>query len=191
MIIREKILLAVVVVFILFRVIFPHPNHVFVDVSMKFIINDTSLATIAMDWEMDEENSSLILEHYDENSNGAFDKNELLKAQNYFNSNLIKNVSLTYGLKFIEPEAVERFNMIIVNDKKIFYSFEIPCDLHVKDLKKKELTILVHDATMEIGFKLNKDRIKVTQNEKIRGVITFRAIDNIDAAVFRFRRITN
>lgn len=188
MIIKEKILLTSAFLFFLFNAICPHPNHVFVDVSMKFIIDDASLVSISMDWEMDEINSELILKHYDENSNGAFDKDELLKAHKYFNSNLIKNVSLTYGLKFIEPEEVKSFNMIIINNKKVFYSFEIPCDLHVKVLKKRELTILVHDATMEVGFKLNKDMIKVSQNEKIEGIINFSTIDNTDVVIFRLKK---
>lgn len=65
-----------------FTSIFAHP-HLFIDVPAKFAINDSGLSGIYTYWKLDEMNSALILDFYDKNNSGKFEKSELIEILKY------------------------------------------------------------------------------------------------------------
>lgn len=161
-----------------------HP-HMFINIAMKLMLSDTGLLCIHTYWEVDEMNSAIILDYYDNNKNGSFDKNELLQILKHTLTTISDVTNISYDLESIETEEIKKFNAVVKNNKKVIYSFVIPCNIHIKELANKEVIILFQDPTMYIAFDLKKDLIQVSHNNNIEGLISYRTIDYNEAVVFQ------
>lgn len=166
---------------------FSHP-HLFIDVSAKFTLNDSGLSGIYTYWKLDEMNSAIIKDFYDKNSNGIFEKNELIEILKITLDNIQNVTSLSYGTKLLSVEKVERFNAVYNSEEKIVYSFFIPCDIPYRELKGKKLTLSFHDPTIYIAFTLKKELIQVSSNKCLIGKVNFREVNYSDAIIFELKR---
>lgn len=184
MILKKTLLLIIV---LSCRIIFSHP-HLFMDASAKFIINDTGLEGIYTYWEMDEMNSTMVMDFYDKNKTGVLDKKELIELLKYTLTNIQKVTTINYGLKFISIDKVTKFNAVLNEKKKLVYSFFIPCAIPYSKLKNKELTFMLSDPSMFIAFVLKKKLIQVNTNDHFKGTIKFRVVDYADAVIFELKR---
>ena len=171
----------------LFTSIFAHP-HLFIDVSAKFAINDSGLSGIYTYWKLDEMNSAIIMDFYDKNNSGIFEKKELIEILKITLVNIQNVTTLSYGTKLLSVEKVEKFNAVLNGEEKIIYSFFIPCNISYKKLKGKKLTLSFSDPTIYIAFKLKKELIQVSTNNFLIGKVHFREVNYSDVVVFELRR---
>lgn len=58
-----------------------HP-HMFIDVSIKFMLNEKSLDGFYVYWKIDEMNSAWIIEEFDKNKSNRFEISEQTKIYN-------------------------------------------------------------------------------------------------------------
>lgn len=161
-----------------------HP-HMFINIAMKLMLSDTGLLCIHTYWEVDEMNSAIILDYYDNNNNGRFEKNELVQILKITLPSICDVINISYGLESIETEEIKKFNAVVKNKETVIYSFVIPCNIHIKELTDKEVIIMFQDPTMYIAFDLKKDLIQVSHNNNIECLFSFRTIDYTEAVVFR------
>ncbi len=164
-----------------------HP-HLFIDVSMKFIISDSGLSGIYTNWSIDEMNSTQMIYYYDMNKSGKFEKKELIEILRFTLPNIQNMTTISWGTHFLNVQKVERFNAIIKNREKIIYSFFIPCNIQYKEIPDKKITVFFEDASMFTAFDLKKDLIQTSSNERIESNITFGKMDYIDTVVLHLKR---
>ena len=167
-----------------------HP-HMFIDVSMKFMLSDSGLAGIYVYWEMDEMNSAWLIDEYDKNKNRIFEKAEQnairseafgnAAGQNYF-------LSLTWGITSLHSVVAEQFSASIKNKSTVVYSFYIPCNIGLRRGMSTQIYLFFEDPTIYIAFTLKKGLIKVSSNDYTEGSISFQKIDYSDAAVLQLKR---
>ena len=183
----DRLYKAFLLLFFFYTSIFSHP-HLFIDVSVKFSINDSGLSGIYAYWKIDEMNSTMIMDFYDKNNSGKFEKSELIEILKYTLINIQNVTSLSYGTKFLSVERVEKFNAVLNSENKIVYSFFIPCDIPFKNLKGEKLTLYFSDPTIYIAFNLKRELIQVSANKYLIGKVGFRVVNHSDAVVFELRR---
>jgi ABC-type uncharacterized transport system substrate-binding protein len=167
-----------------------HP-HMFIDVSLKFMLNDSGLAGLYVCWHLDEMNSAWIIEEYDKNKNGVFDAQEQkdvyreafsnAASENYF-------MSMSWGLEMMDTVKVERFTASVENKRTVVYCFYVPCYLHSNKIRGKDIFLFFDDPSIYIAFDLKKELIQVSTNDHIEGAISFKKIDYSDAIVLQLRR---
>ena len=164
-----------------------HP-HLFIDVAMKFILSDSGLSGIYTYWSIDEMNSAQIIDYYDTNRNGTFEKKELIQILKFTLPNIQDMTTISWGLDFCDLQKVEKFNAVIKNKVTVVYSFFIPCNMRLKEINDKKITVFFEDPTIFIAFDLKKDLIQVSSNEYINSTVTFGKIDYTEAVILHLKR---
>lgn len=161
-----------------------HP-HMFVDVSAKFVLTDSTLAGFHVYWKFDEMNSAIFTDEYDKNGNNQFEPNEVREVekgaflrvadQNYY-------TAFVWDNKFYKIREFEKFNALVGSDGAVRFSYFVPCNFAMEEIVGKEMTLFFEDPSMYIAFTLQKDLIQVSTNEKWLGKITFGNIDYVECA---------
>lgn len=167
-----------------------HP-HMFIDVMSKFMITDTSLAGFYIYWDLDEMNSAMLIEEFDKNGNGRFEKAESEQIEkNAFSYCANQNffITFTWGKKALKLGKVDDFLATVANNSRVRYSFFVPCDIPMKDIYGKEITIFFQDPSMYIAFELNKELIQVSTNKIWENNISFSETDYIQNIILTFNR---
>ena len=164
-----------------------HP-HMFIDISMKYMLNDSGVSGIYTYWDIDEMTSAQIVGCYDKNKNGIFEKQELIQILKCALPTIQNMTTISWGLNFYTIEKVERFNTVIKNKTKVIYSFFIPCSIPLNDIPDGKITVYFEDSTMYIAFTLNKKLIQVSSNKNIVGKIIFGKIDYIETVILHLQR---
>ena len=167
-----------------------HP-HMFIDVSLKFMLSDDGLAGVYVYWDIDEMNSAWIIEDFDKNRNGAFEQNEQkaifaeafskAASDNYF-------MSMTWGLESMDSVDIEQFSASLKNKRTVVYSFYVPCNLRISAMKCRDIYLFFDDPSIYIAFDLKKNLVQASINDHIEGKVTFTKIDYSDAAVLHLAR---
>ena len=164
-----------------------HP-HMFIDVSIKFMLSDSGLAGIYTYWSIDEMNSAQIIDYYDTNRNGTFEKKELIQILKFTLPNIRNMSKVSWGNNPLNLQKVEKFNAVIANKVRIVYSFLIPCNISIKDISDKKIAVYFEDPTIFIAFDFKKDLIQASSNEYIKGNITFGKIDYKETIILHLKR---
>jgi len=165
--------------------VYGHP-HMFIDVSLKFMLNDSGLKGIYVFWDMDEMNSAWIIEEQDKNRNGTFEKNEQIRIYNEAFSNAAAQnhfMRVSWGLKMLETVQAQKFTASIGPGGKVIYAFYVPCKIHLREIADREILVLFDDPTIYIAFTLKKKLVQVSTNNHVKGAIAFKTIDYLDAAI--------
>lgn len=184
----KNILFTIIILFPIFpKHVVAHP-HMFIDVSMKFMLNESGMSGIYTYWKIDEMNSTQLIDYYDKNRNGTFEKNELIQILKFTLPNIQNMTTISWGLNFFDLQKVEKFNANVNNKKNVVYSFFIPCTISVKEISDKKITVYFEDPTIFIAFDLKKDLIQVSSNEHINGTVTFGKIDYIETVILYLKR---
>lgn len=184
---RTKILLSVLG---FYSITAGHP-HMFIDVSLKFVLNDSGLSGFYVYWEMDEMNSAWVIEDHDKNRNGVFEKSEQkdiftksfsnAASQNYF-------MRVSWGLNLLDTSKITKFTAAINMRQFLTYSFYVPCNLHIREIEGKKISVLFEDPTIYIAFTIKKEFVQVSTNDCIEGKIIFKKIDYSDAVIIILQR---
>lgn len=163
-----------------------HP-HIFVDVMAKFILTDSTLSGVNVLWDFDEMTSAPLIEEFDINGNGRFEKQEYLtlerEAFSYAaNSNYF--TVLTWARNLVQINSIKQFTAIILPDKKIRYSFFISLDIKLTDIGNEKVVLFFNDPSMFVAFDLKKNMIQSSENSFWSGEIKFEKQHYYDIVVF-------
>ncbi len=164
-----------------------HP-HMFIDVSAKFVLTDSTLAGFHVYWRFDEMNSAIFTDEYDKNGNNQFEPDEVheiekeaflrVADQNYY-------TAFVWDNKFYKIRKCEKFNVVVGPDGAVRFSFFVPCEFETEEIIGKEMTLFFEDPSMYIAFTLQKDLIQVSTNERWHGKINFGKIDYVECVHLR------
>ena len=131
-----------------------HP-HVIVTYNVAFLLNESGVHGIKMNWDMDEMFSASLIDSFDENRNGKFDKGEIEVIKNEAFSNLQHYHYMTYVYLNNKPNKffpAEDFHASI-KDGIVKYTFTLPVDIKAED-KEKTVAVSVYDESyfMALNF---------------------------------------
>ncbi len=160
----------------------------FIDVSLKYILDDTGVSGMYTYWNIDEMNSAQIIDYYDSNKNGIFEKQELIQILKIALQTIQNMTTISWGIHFYSIERVEKFNAVIKNKTNVVYSFFIPCTIPLDEIPDKKVTAYFDDPTMYVAFTLKKDLIQVSSHKTITGKISFGKIDYIETVILHLQR---
>lgn len=169
---------------------YTHP-HMFIDVMAKFMINDTALSGFYVYWDFDEMNSTMIIDDFDANKNGRFEKVEYQNIKSKAFSYAAKDdyfIAFTWGTKFLSINKVEQFSATIEKRTRVRYSFFIPCKIPLKSLADNHISIFFDDPSMYVAFTLKKEMIQALPNDKWKSTVRFGKLDHIDRIILSFSR---
>ncbi len=115
-----------------------HP-HMFITKQTVFVFNEKGLEGVFVNWEFDEFSSVMISEDFDINKNGKFEANEESEIKkNYFdylkNYNYFTDIEI--DKKPFKVQYIKNFRAFLI-DKKVRYSFFIPCYVAIIKTPKK------------------------------------------------------
>ncbi len=167
----------VLIILFSFNSAFAHP-HLFIESKANFIFTKDHLEGIQVTWIFDEMFSTSMIQDYDENKNGKYDKREINIIKNEAFSNLVNYNYFTYikiNNKKFKIRKVINFNTKIKN-KQITYSFFIPLNIK-KSSKKKIINFSSHDKSYYAAInypKKNPLRITGIPNSKFK----YKIVDN-------------
>lgn len=167
-----------------------HP-HLFIDVSAKFMLTDSTLDCVNVFWELDEMTSAGLIEEFDANRNNRFEKQEYTILENEAfsyaaGSNFFTVV--TWGKNLLRINETRHFVAIILPDKKIRYSFSIPLNIRLPELEQEKLVLFFNDPSMFVAFDLNKKMIQSAENSRWTGTVTFEKENYSDLILLRVQR---
>jgi ABC-type uncharacterized transport system substrate-binding protein len=158
----------------------------FIDINAKFMISDSLLEGFYVYWDFDEMNSAMILEEFDTNGDGRFNKSErasieqsglaTASRQNYY-------TAFTWENNFLKIRKIEKFNASVVNGATVQFSFFVRCDLALEAIANKKFSVFFEDPSMFIAFALNKKKIQTSMSDSWSGNITFEKIDYIECII--------
>ena len=167
-----------------------HP-HLFIDVMAKFMFADSVLSGVHVFWDIDEMSSASLIEEFDLDRNGKFEKTEYDKIyRDVFswaaNSNYFMVV--TWGKKLLKVSGTERFVAVILPDKKIRYTFFVPFGIKLPDIVNEKFVMFFNDPSMFVAFDVNKKMITPAENSGWKGAISFEKEDYNDLIILRVER---
>ena len=168
----------------------PHP-HLFIDVAAKFMITDSTLSMFNVFWDMDEMYSASLIEEFDCNGNNLFERDEYKKIERNAFAYALRSglfIVFTWGKEMLQVNRTEGFAAVIQPNKKVRYSFSIPCNLPLADLEGKEIVVYFSDPSIFIAFDVKKELIQVSTNSLWQGAINFRRKDYSDLIVLTIGR---
>ncbi|MDG5814860.1 DUF1007 family protein [Chitinispirillales bacterium ANBcel5] len=166
-----------------------HP-HLFIDVSARFVINDSGLDGIQVLWEIDDMNSAMMVEHYDRNSDGVFDESERAEIEKVFNNLSMYNYYTTVEVdgRGYDFGRVENFVPSITHQSRIQYAFFIPVSVSFDVKESKEITITFSDPEIYTAFFLDKNLIQATSDESFSTDLSFRTRNFAETIVLEIFR---
>lgn len=167
-----------------------HP-HLFIDVMAKFMLTDSTLSGVNVFWDIDEMTSAGLIDEFDLNRNGRFEKKEYTtlerEAFSYAAQSSFFTV-VTWADNVLRITETRRFVATILSDKKIRYSFFIPFDIKLTDIVNEKVVMFFNDPSMFVAFDLKKEKIQSGQNSRWAGFITFEKEDYYDLIVLNVKR---
>ena len=167
-----------------------HP-HLFIDVSAKFMLTDSTLDCVNVFWDLDEMTSAGLIEEFDANRNNRFEKQEYTTLEKEAFSYAAESnffTVVTWGKNLLRITETRRFVAIILPDKKIRYSFSIPLNIRLPELEHEKLVLSFNDPSMFVAFDLNKKMIPSAENSRWTGTVTFEKEDYSDLILLRVQR---
>jgi ABC-type uncharacterized transport system substrate-binding protein len=136
-------------------------------------------------------NSAVFIEEFDFNANGRFEPDEVgaieqdafaaVAQSNYF-------TAITRDSKGLKIRTVERFSATIRPDKRVRYSFYIPCNLPLDDIAGRDIVVSFEDPTIYVAFTILKDMIQVGSTKRASGSIRFDTSDYVEHIVLNITR---
>ncbi|MFP4014177.1 MAG: DUF1007 family protein [Chitinispirillaceae bacterium] len=162
-----------------------HP-HMFIDVMSKFMVNDSALTGFYVYWDFDEMNSAMLIEEFDKNGNGRFEKEESdLIEKNAFSYSANHNffITFTWDKKALKLNKVDDFLATVANNSKVRYSFFVPCDIPLDDISGKDVTIFFQDPSMFVAFELNRKLIQASSTKEWTSTISFDKMDYLESII--------
>lgn len=163
----------------------------FIDVMAKFMINDTVLTGFHVYWDFDEMNSAMLVEEFDKNGNGRFEKEEYHQIEkNAFSYSANHNffITFTWGKKALKVNKVDNFLATVANNSKVRYSFFVPCNISLDDISGKEITIFFQDPSMFVAFELNRKLIQASSAKRWKSSIRFENMDYLESIIFTVKK---
>lgn len=161
----KKLTLTVIFFFTITITSWSHP-HLFIDVQLDFVISDQGIDGIRHHWTLLKSFSSNIIEKYDRDKDGTFNKSEKNSIYNEVFKNTLKYYYYTYieidGIEYV-AQRINNFDPVI-DSGKVIYNFTIPCRIQAEKVQKN-IEIAVLDKTGYISFALRY--VKDPWNENI------------------------
>jgi ABC-type uncharacterized transport system substrate-binding protein len=167
-----------------------HP-HMFIDVMVKFMLNDTALVGFYVYWDFDEMNSAMLIDDFDRNRNGRFEQSESDTVEREafaYSANSNYFTALTWDKKLLKVHLVSDFLASIQGKSIVRYSFYVPCDIALEDIAGKEVSVFFHDPSIFVAFELKKNLIQVSAHERWDGAIRFGTVDYVERIILTIRR---
>jgi ABC-type uncharacterized transport system substrate-binding protein len=167
-----------------------HP-HLFIDVMAKFMFSDSTLSGVNVFWDIDEMSGASLIEEFDFNHNGSFEKNEYDSLYSDVFSWVAKTnyyMEVTCGNSLVKLTKSERFVASILPDLKVRYAFFIPFNIRITDLINKKLIVLFEDPSMFAAFELKKKMISAGMNSEWKGVVSFEKEEYYDLIVLKVEK---
>lgn len=167
-----------------------HP-HLFIDIMAKFMLTDSMLSGVNVFWDFDEMYSATLIEEFDVNGNGTFEKPEYVNIQKEafsYTANSNYFMVVTWKKNLLQVTETKHFVATILPDKKIRYSFFVPFDIRLSDLADTKLVMSFNDPSMYIAFDLKKKMIQSGRNNVWEGTVSFEKEDYYDLIIFRVKR---
>jgi len=163
----------------------------FIDVMVKFMLTDSTLAGFYVYWDFDEMNSEMLINEFDEDKSKHFDSLEIQKIEtDAFSFSLRSNLFIlfTWEKNVLKIRKMERFNATIQPQSRVRYSFHVPCNIPLEQLLEKNIIMFFEDPSMYIDFNVKKDMIQCTSHDSIISSITFKRQEYIDRIILTLRR---
>lgn len=167
-----------------------HP-HLFIDISAKFMFSDSILSGVNIFWDMDEMYSASLMEEFDLNKNGTFEKSEytsIYKDAFSYAANSNYFMVVTWGENLLRVVETKRFVARILPDKKIRYSFFVPFDIKLQEIADDKLVMFFNDPSMFVAFDLKKKMIQSAQTSQWAGAVSFEKEDYYEIIVLKVKR---
>jgi ABC-type uncharacterized transport system substrate-binding protein len=181
------------VVFLLSVLLVPvsaHP-HLFIDIMAKFMFSDSTLSGVNIFWDMDEMYSASLMEEFDLNKNGTFEKSEytsIYKEAFSYAANSNYFMVVTWGESLLQVAETKRFVARILPDKKIRYSFFVPLNIKLQEIADDKLVMFFNDPSMFVAFDLKKNMITPAENGGWKGTVSFEKEDYYEMIVLKVKR---
>lgn len=178
---KKNIFLTHIFLFFTITGLFGHP-HMFMESSLEFIWNKEKLSGVYVEWIFDQFFSADIINAWDENFDGKFNKTE---TQNVYNNAFI-NLQHYYYFTFIRQQST-RYNPEKTHDFSVWQNNGI---MHYKfyvdlsSFKEEEIFIAIYDYTFFCDIAYSKtDPVKLTYDPKYVKP-KFSIIENKDYPVY-------
>ena len=151
----------ILILFIVFTTIYSklqaHP-HVFIISQISISYNDNGIAGFQINWTFDSMFTEIMLDEYDENSDGEFDKKEIdrlyknafvnLKKSGYFTQIYIEN-------QLVKIKKITTFKASI-NEGKLIYSFFIPINITLHK-SATNINVYCYDESYYMDIMMDED----------------------------------
>jgi len=164
MIKRAAILLLIIVFTTFYSKLQAHP-HVFIISQISISYNDDGIAGFEVKWTFDRMFTQIMLDEYDENSDGEFDKTEVvrlyktafvnLKKSDYFTHIYIEN-------QLVKIKKVTNFKASI-KEGEMLYSFFIPIKIDL-DKSATNINIYCYDDSYYMDIMMDEDAPLLSSN---------------------------
>jgi len=135
---------------------FAHP-HVFIDAQINVHFNNKGICGIGVQWYFDEMFTELMLQEYDTDANGSFDKVEQKRLYDEAFINLEKSDYFTHiyeGNNKVKYNDITGFSVSIDNGQMI-YKFYIPLSIDIPSNSSKIINIYSFDESYYMDMVLS------------------------------------
>ena len=166
-----------------------HP-HLFIDVTGKFLLTDSTVSGFNVFWDIDEMTSAGLIEEFDLNHNRRFEKNEVetiekvafsyAASSNYF-------TVCTWGSKNL-PVTPRNFFAEIRSDVRVRYNFFIPFNFRLEEASRQKTTVFFDDPSMFVAFDLQKKLIQASTNQNWQGSVSFEKKNYSESIILSIER---
>lgn len=136
--------------------IYAHP-HVFINHTIKIVVDQNGLAGFQLIWVFDEMFSSMLIQDFDKNKNGKIDtdENSIVKKKGFDNLREYHYfVFVKINSRPFYPKYVHSFQSSIVG-KRLVYSFFVPVTVKASGKQKIELAIKDPSNYADLTLKKN------------------------------------
>jgi len=162
---KSRITLAIVILLsVISTTLKAHP-HVFITSHINILYNTNGISAIEVKWTFDSMFTQLMIEEYDENLNGEFDKTEVDRLYKTAFINLRKSEYFTHiyiGDDKLIAKSASGFKASIVNGEMV-YSFLIPVKISVTT-EPKNISIYCYDDSYYMDIMIDEDKPLTSNN---------------------------
>ena len=160
----KRAIILLLIISPLYNKLHAHP-HVFIISQISINYNNDGISGFEIKWTFDSMFTQIMLDEYDNDSNGEFDDKEINRLYKTAFVNLKKSDYFTHiyiGENKLNIKAVDDFKASIENGEMI-YSFIIPVKINISN-KTKNINIYCYDDSYYMDIMMDEDKPLTSNN---------------------------